>query len=395
MIYMKKHSITWTEKYRPKSIDDFIGHSTKVKQIIDWLKSWNKSKQKKALVIHGPPGVGKTSLVYAIGNSLGYEIVEFNASDTRNKESILTVVLESALSQSLWNEKRIILLDEIDGLSGSQDRGGFKSIKELVEKSMHPIIFTANELDRSQIKYLNKFSKMVELDILSISDIVKVLKRICISEKLTINNDDLLNIAQRSNGDLRAAINDLQSLVFHEGILDRDTFREQQISLEDGIKNLIDIGSVSDFARLDLDTDPDTTLLLLYENSVLNGLDISDAFEIIQNISLADLFLKDISENMNWNLLKYVYEFLIIALIKSKTYPRKKIITESEWPLLIYIGKRKNDKDLLLSQLIADKLHLSVNEVKSLMPLFSQIFNKKTKKQIAEWLNVDEKQVNL
>ncbi len=392
---MNSGSIPWVEKYRPSNPGEFIGHKDKLSQLIRWIKSWSPKKAQKALVIFGPPGIGKTSMVYVAAKSLGYEVVEFNASDTRNKESILSTVLESALTQSFWNEHRVILLDEIDGLSGSLDRGGFKSLKELVEKTQHPIIFTANELDRSQTKFLGKFSLIIELAPLSKSNVVEILKRICNAEHIDVSDEILENIANRSNGDLRAAINDLQSLIIHDSFVDRDTFREQQLTLEDAIKNLLSLKEISEFKALNLDTDPDTTLLLLYENSLLNGMSLEDALVVIKNISLADLYLQNISENMNWNLLKYIYEFLVLALMRSNKYPHKKIITESEWPLLVYIGRRKSDKDLLNKQLIADKLHLSLNEVNSLYALFKIILTKIPKKQIADWLNVDEKQITI
>ena len=88
------------------------------------IKNYVLGKNKKPLLVHGPPGTGKTASVYAIANELGYEVVEANASDFRDKNSINSVV-GSALNQvSLFKKGKIILIDELEGFSGNADRGG-------------------------------------------------------------------------------------------------------------------------------------------------------------------------------------------------------------------------------------------------------------------------------
>ena len=74
----------WTEKYRPIYFTDIKGQEQAVEKIKDFLQK--SEKRKKAVILHGPPGTGKTALAYVIANETKSEIFELNASDFRNKK---------------------------------------------------------------------------------------------------------------------------------------------------------------------------------------------------------------------------------------------------------------------------------------------------------------------
>jgi replication factor C subunit 1 len=94
-------SMQWTEKYRPKVPNDIVGNQSMVKQLHDWLKSWDthflhsgqkgKGKKpvdngaKKAVLLSGPPGIGKTTTAKVVSQMLGLQAIEVNASDSRGK----------------------------------------------------------------------------------------------------------------------------------------------------------------------------------------------------------------------------------------------------------------------------------------------------------------------
>lgn len=118
--------LPWTIKYRPKSINDVIDQDEAKKKILDWIKKW-PNVDKKALLLYGPPGVGKTSLIEAIANDLGYELVELNASDNRRKTDIERIAIRTSLSKSLKGYKnKLVLLDEVDGIAVKDDVGVLK-----------------------------------------------------------------------------------------------------------------------------------------------------------------------------------------------------------------------------------------------------------------------------
>ena len=93
---------------------------------------------KKPVLIYGPPGVGKTSSVYAIANEYGYDVFEVNASDERKKEQLVRV-LKVARTKTI--RKTLILFDEVDGMS----RQNWKIVKTIIEKTIHPVVLIAND----------------------------------------------------------------------------------------------------------------------------------------------------------------------------------------------------------------------------------------------------------
>ena len=143
-------------KYIPKTEKDIIGQEENLKQLKNFILNFKNQKKNSAL-IYGPSGTGKTCSVYAIANEIGFEVIEVNASDFRNAEQINQKVGNAIKQQSLFAKGKIILVDEIDGLSGREDRGGIQAITKLIEDSAFPIILTAtNPFD-------NKFSSLKQV----------------------------------------------------------------------------------------------------------------------------------------------------------------------------------------------------------------------------------------
>jgi replication factor C subunit 1 len=85
----------WTEKYKPVRPSELIGNKGMADKLEIWLKSWNESLKNgfkkgdfRAALLSGPPGIGKTTTAHMVSHLAGYDVIEFNASDTRNKKSI-------------------------------------------------------------------------------------------------------------------------------------------------------------------------------------------------------------------------------------------------------------------------------------------------------------------
>src|SRR3989344_3727644 len=117
----------YTASCCPKNEEQVFGQQLAVSQLKDFILNYKNQKKKAALLL-GPLGVGKTSSVYALAHQLKYDILELNSSDLRN-EAAMKQFLGSALGQqSLFFTPKIILIDEIDALSGVRDRGGVTGI---------------------------------------------------------------------------------------------------------------------------------------------------------------------------------------------------------------------------------------------------------------------------
>ncbi|MEB3859867.1 MAG: replication factor C large subunit, partial [Desulfurococcales archaeon] len=210
----RARSLPWTIKYRPRRVDDVVDQEKAKKAIIAWFRVWLEGKKpaKRALLLYGPPGVGKTSLIEAIAREFNMQLVELNASDYRRGEDIRRVVGAASKKKPLFKRGLIILLDEIDGIAPKEDSGGLSALMEIIPETENPILMTANDPWKEQLRPLRSLVEMVQFNSLSLTHIVSLLQRICDMEGLECEREALRYIAEKSMGDLRSAINDLQAI---------------------------------------------------------------------------------------------------------------------------------------------------------------------------------------
>ncbi len=209
---MSDESLPWPEKHRPRKLDGLVGNREAIRALKSWVESWiSRVPGKRAALLVGPPGTGKTASVGALANDLDMELVEFNSSDKRNKDSIETLVWRAASQQTLDGRPRLILLDEVDGLSGTSDRGGVGAILKVIKDAVHPIVMTANDPNSPRLKDLMKVCQVYNFEAIENIDIEKILKYILSENNVDVSEEVLDEIVEGSGGDLRAAISDLAS----------------------------------------------------------------------------------------------------------------------------------------------------------------------------------------
>ena len=179
----------------------------RINNIKDFIK--NFPLKKRAIILYGPTGTGKTALAHAAAKEINSEIFELNASNLRNKEKLKETLKPAIEQQALLKKGKIILIDEIDWMLG-EDRGGIQELSELIEISEYPMILTANDAWTKKLTPLRKKCEIIELKNLDYKIIKDVLIKILRKEKKFIDNKILTEIAVKTKGDLRAAINDLE-----------------------------------------------------------------------------------------------------------------------------------------------------------------------------------------
>lgn len=150
----------WTSKYAPAKMTEICGNKASVEKLQRWLQNWHKNHKLqfklrgadgsgvyRAVMIHGPPGIGKTTAAHLVANLEGYDVLEYNASDTRSKKLMEETMRGALDNKSLMGyfapgkekvvqskEKLLIIMDEVDGMSAG-DRGGVGQLAAFCKKT--------------------------------------------------------------------------------------------------------------------------------------------------------------------------------------------------------------------------------------------------------------------
>src|SRR3972149_2885674 len=138
----------WVERYRPQRLKDVAGNPGAVEALTSWIEGWKGGMpEKRAVLLYGPAGTGKTSVAHAMAKDRGYDSIELNASDTRTKGVIDRIVGAASSLATLDPAKvrKVLILDEVDGIHGKWDHGGLAALKGWVKESLHPMVLIAND----------------------------------------------------------------------------------------------------------------------------------------------------------------------------------------------------------------------------------------------------------
>jgi len=309
---------SWTEKYRPKFFSDVKGQDQAVEKIKEFLSIFPKGK-KKAIILHGPPGAGKTTLAYVAKNETKSEIFELNASDLRNKDKLNSILKPATEQKSLTNDKKIILIDEVDGIS-QVDRGGLPELLKLIASSSHPIIITANDIWDKKFSTLRQKTEPIQLKEVDYRGIKEILIDILRAEKKFIANDILTNIAIKAKGDVRAAINDLQTasnlpdpsqILIDERNKETDIFTALRMIFKGSPNNTM--LTIFDSVNKPLDE-----ILLWIEENIPAEYKAEEIARAIDLVSRGDIFKRRIYSQQYWRFLVYENAFLSYGVSASK-----------------------------------------------------------------------------
>ncbi|CAI9105835.1 OLC1v1004852C1 [Oldenlandia corymbosa var. corymbosa] len=348
--------LPWTEKYRPKVPNDIVGNQSLVKQLHDWLLNWNdqflnsgsKSKgkkqndsgAKKAVLLSGTPGIGKTTSAKLVSQMLGFKAVEVNASDNRGKadskiekgiggstaNSIQVLVTNEAISNKIdrsEHQKTVLIMDEVDGISAG-DRGGVSDLIANIKTSKIPIICICNDRYSQKLKSLVNHCLLLSFRKPTKQQMAKRLLHIANAEGLQVNEIALEELAERVNGDMRMALNQLQYMSLSMSVIKYDDIRQrlQGSSKDEDISPFTAVDKLFGFnsgklrmdERIDLSmSDPDLVPLLIQENYINyrpssvgkddNGLKrMSSIARAAESIADGDIFNVQIRRYRQWQL---------------------------------------------------------------------------------------------
>jgi replication factor C large subunit len=399
-----REELLWVEKYRPKKIADVIGNEEAKAAFVEWLK--NKRRTKKAILLYGPPGVGKTTLVNAAANEFGFRVIEMNASDTRTEKAITKVAgratafvaLDTFSSESKGN---ILFMDEVDGIAGNEDRGGVSAIVKIVEESRIPVIMAANDPDLQKLRPLKKVSALIRFQQVRIPLIIATLQKICRKEHVNAEFEALERIAENSSGDVRSAVNDLQSLAEPAKTLTlQDTVvlsaRNKDISMDETLREYFSAKSLLEAAILlsHSSVDYDDLLMSIGDNLPLRYTDSSDLAKAYDYVSQADMYRGRIGTE-NWHLLRNFFNSLSqAAAVSPESYTPFTLISPPIRVITLFWTKGRRTMLEAVCGKIGQRCHVSRATAKDdFVPFIKVLLARKKAGPIVSWLELVPEEV--
>uniref|UniRef100_A0A8C0ZJM6 Replication factor C subunit 1 n=1 Tax=Cyanistes caeruleus TaxID=156563 RepID=A0A8C0ZJM6_CYACU len=232
--------LLWVDKYKPVSLKAIIGQQGEqscANKLLRWLRNWHKNTFEdgqakpsktgskddgtgfKAALLSGPPGVGKTTTAALVCKELGYSYVELNASDTRSKNSLKEVVAESLNNTSIKDfcsgasssvsGKHVLIMDEVDGMAGNEDRGGIQELIGLIRHTKIPIICMCNDRNHPKMRSLVHYCLDLRFQRPRLEQIKGAMMSIAFKEGLKIPPPAMQEIILAANQDIRQVLHNL------------------------------------------------------------------------------------------------------------------------------------------------------------------------------------------
>ncbi len=404
-----KNDILWVEKYRPQKIEDIVGNEEAKATFVEWIKGKRKSKTRKAVLLYGPPGVGKTALVNAAAKEFGFTIIEMNASDTRSEKAINAVakpatsyVALDTFSTKTPGKGNILFLDEVDGIAGNEDRGGVSAIIDIVEKSQVPVIMAANDPDLSKLRPLKKVCLLIRFQQIRIPLLISLLQKICLLEHLKAEFEALEHIAQNSRGDVRSAINDLQSVSEENHVLTlQDTMaltsRNKDMSMDETLrgyfsaKNLLEASTLLSRSNVDYDE----FLMSVGDNLPKRYTNPDELAAAYAFVSQADVFRGRVGTE-NWHLLRYFFNSMSqAASVCPESYQPFEFITPPIRIITLFWTKGKRSMLDAICGKIGVQCHVSHEKAKrDFVPYIKMLLQQQKSSPLTSWFKFTPEEVD-
>ncbi|SPO03457.1 related to replication factor C protein [Cephalotrichum gorgonifer] len=237
----------WTTKYAPGQLSHICGNKSKVEQIQGWLKGWQKARKydfqrrgadglggTRAIIISGPPGIGKTTAAHLAAKLEGYDVLESNASDTRSKKlveqgvgdamdntSLLGYFAGDGKKADVQKKKIVIIMDEVDGMSAG-DRGGVGALAKFCKKTEVPLILICNERRLPKMKPFDHVAMDIKFQRPTVDQVRSRVMTICHREGLKLSPQVINALIEGCNKDIRQIINMLSTIKLDQTSMDFD-----------------------------------------------------------------------------------------------------------------------------------------------------------------------------
>jgi len=349
-------AIEWAEKYRPRTLEDVVGNKKAVQDFRAWAEEWQSgTPERRAVILYGPAGIGKTSSAHALGRDLDWEVIELNASDQRTAGVIEKVAGSAASMNTFFGGKRLIILDEADNIHGTADRGGMRAIAGIIKATLQPIVLIANDI-YGLTPTIRNLCLEIKFGSLQSRSMVPALKKVCEAEGVSCSQEAVLQIAENAGGDFRSAMNDLQAAangketleVEDIGTAGRDV-KENIFKAMQKIFKSTDCKKALESAR-GLDESPEDLVHWIDENLPIQYArkdgDLEDIRTGFGYISKADLYLGRVKKRQNYRMWRYASMLMVCGAALSKTRPYPGFIKYQQPSLWRRLGQTRSKRDM-------------------------------------------------
>lgn len=369
-----------SERYRPKSLKEFAGNGTAVTEILAWMKNW-KNEPKKILLIHGKPGTGKTTLVELIAKELNYHLVATNASDMRSAKALHEGFGHSLEQQSLFYRGKLVVFDEVDGLSAG-DRGGAGEILKIAKASKFPIILIANDIYVKKLDPLKKAGKVVAFHSIYAATIEKRLKEICEKEGIACDEKVVKSIASTAGGDLKASINDLETIITGRKTATYEDSkilspRDAEMSIQDSLRVVFKTLSANNACETMRNSDKpvDELIQWIRENIPLEYEKADDVARAYAALSRADIFMGRIPRQQYWDYMGYASQIAGAGVALAKKEKYSKFVLYKFPTRIAMMGRSRIERAIRdkFAAKLADHLHCGKRAAREYLPLLNAI----------------------
>ncbi len=328
------------EKYKPKTLEEFVGSREQIKEVIDCVKN------KKPLLLSGQTGTGKSLLIKLVAKKLGYECLEMDS---------ISSYMAAFRERSIFHAGKILLV-ELDMLKD------LRSVGNLLKASAFPVALVTSNLYEKKFQGIRKSCKIVRLMKPSAGMVAAFIKDIRRKEKLNLSDSEIARIAKNCNGDIRSALIDAESGAYE---------RDHEWNIFETMGKLCS-SSVADARSILMSSDSDNIFLWLEENT--------SALENYELLAKADVFRARILKRQSWELKKY------FTLLLSEVAVSTKCGTGLKYPR--YFSAKNQE----LLEKIAKKTHTSRKKAAAYVQLIKNICEKDS--SIAGSLGLSTEELN-
>lgn len=316
-----------------------MGNEKSRKEVISWFKGWIRGT--KPILLVGPPGVGKTSLVQTLSIQFGADLIELNASDKRNRIVLSEKIIPLLENYSLMGKQFLLFLDEVDGLSARDDLGAIEFLSAAIKESTVPVILAANETNQIT-RNLSKVCKVISFRSIPPRLSLLYLNHFLNRKNFQLSPGEKFSIVRSSSGDIRKMLNDTQAW-----ISGYSAFRDSHLNLDienaiDGFFSSTDPEHANDLilssnavfrdARFGISPEDRRKDLIygFFSSIVTSHMDTKAIATVLDELSKIDALLGRSLEKRNWKILKYISSLLTFAIfphtrLKQLQYKRYSI----------------------------------------------------------------------